>query len=73
MIYNVEMDWEKETHSFEFHTGGSRLESLDFLGDFIGSLQNLYQTAVEFEDKGFPKRFKVNGGQCFTSVSAKKR
>lgn len=73
MIYNVQMNWENETHTFEFKTGGSRIESLDFLGDFIGSLQKLYETAVEFEDEKFPKRFKVEGGQSFTTVSAKKR
>lgn len=72
MIRNVRMSWIAETHSFEFQTNGSRLESLDFLGDFIGSLKDLYEKVIELEDnKDFPSSFKVRGSLYFTDITPK--
>jgi len=78
LITKCEMDWEMERHGFIFHTGGSRLEALDSLGDLIGSLEDLYKhIANEYglydDDKHFPRTFKVKGGCATTNVEAEDR
>tara|TARA_R110002167_G_scaffold118254_2_gene294691 strand:- start:1311 stop:1514 length:204 start_codon:yes stop_codon:yes gene_type:complete len=67
------MNWETEEHNFEFNTCGSSLESLDFLGDFIGSLNALYKKISEEHYYGeIPNVFKVRGGCMHTVIEGKK-
>ena len=72
MIKNVKMDWEDERHTFTFHTNGDAMEALDFLGDFIGSLEALKKQisfSYNFEDN-LPTEFKVYGGCSNTHIYA---
>jgi hypothetical protein len=66
MIKNVRMNWETESHGFTFESNGDRLEALDFLGDFIGSLKDLYEEIKNYEDRGVPNKIRVSGGCCST-------
>tara|TARA_R110000737_G_C14156359_1_gene408665 strand:- start:182 stop:385 length:204 start_codon:yes stop_codon:yes gene_type:complete len=67
------MNWETEEHNFEFNTCGSSLDSLDFLGDFIGSLNALYKKISEEHYYGeIPNVFKVRGGCMHTVIEGKK-
>lgn len=72
MIKNVRMNWEMEHHTFLFDTHSCKLEALDFLGDFIGSLEDLRKKIVEEYNyhEEMPARFKVHGGCCHTYIEA---
>ncbi len=73
MIKRCKMNWETEEHTFEFNTCGSSLESLDFLGDFIGSLNDLYKKISEEHYQGeIPNVFKVRGGCIGTRIEEKR-
>ena len=73
MIKRCKMNWETEEHNFEFNTCGSSLDSLDFLGDFIGSLNALYKKISEEHYYGeIPNVFKVRGGCMHTVIEGKK-
>ena len=75
LITKCEMDWEVERHKFIFHTGGSRIEALDSLGDLIGSLEELYKYFAEDLDcwgEDLPHEFKVIGGSGYTKIEEKK-
>ncbi len=68
MICKVRMNWSTEQHSFELKTGGSKLETIDFLNDFMNSLDALHKMITEeypyYPD--IPQVFKVKGwaGEC---------
>jgi hypothetical protein len=66
------MNWETEQHTFEFNTGGSVLESIDFLGDMIQSLIKLHNQIADkdINDK-IPEVYKVKGGFGYSSIKAK--
>lgn len=66
------MNWETEEHTFEFNTGGSVLESIDFLGDMIQSLIKLHKQIADkdINDK-IPEVYKVKGGFGYSSIKAK--
>ena len=72
MIKNVRVDWENEHHTFTFDTGGDKLEALDFLKDFIGSVEELYRKISKDYEWGdeMPEKFKVHGGCTHTTIKA---
>jgi|SaaInlV_120m_DNA_3_1039746.scaffolds.fasta_scaffold08024_6 hypothetical protein len=72
MIKRCKMNWETEEHTFEFNTGGSVLESIDFLGDMIQSLIKLHKQIADkdINDK-IPEVYKVKGGFGYSSIKAK--
>ena len=73
MIKRCKMNWETEDHTFEFHTCGNSIYSLDYLGDFIGSLNELYKKISEDHYYGeIPNVFKVRGGCMSTWIEEKK-
>ena len=72
MIKRCKMNWETEEHTFEFNTGGSVLESLDFLGDIIQSLTKLRNHIGEKDlSDEIPEVYKVIGGCGYAGVKAK--
>lgn len=70
MIKNVRMNWETENHTFTLETGGDRLSTLDFLKDFMGSVEDLYNKIVQEYDyeQALPRQFKVHGGCTHTHI-----
>ena len=68
MISKVKMNWTTEHHSFELKTHSSQIATLDFLADFIGSLEELKQHVLRMTDRDFPEGFKVEGGSYFTEI-----
>lgn len=72
MIKRCKMNWETEEHSYEFNTGGSVLESLDFLGDIIQSLTKLRNQIGEKDiNDVIPEVYKVKGGCGYSNIKAK--
>lgn len=69
MIRNVKMSWVTEKHSFEFQTNGNKVAALDFLGDFIGSLEALREAVLEYDYNNLPETFTIKGDQCTTDIS----
>lgn len=62
MIKQCKMDWETETHTFRFVTGGDRLTALDSLADLTASIERLYHHILENYDyeEPFPLSFKYD-------------
>jgi hypothetical protein len=75
LVKNCMMSWQTEEHSFTFDTCGTRLHSLDSLGDLIGSLQDLYNYIYkEYSydvDEDMPRLIKVRGGHSYTIIDGK--
>ena len=71
-IKHMRFNWETESHSFIFDTGGSKIEALDSIGDIIGSLQDLYRHIIIEEDgDDIPTLFKIHGTARTTQVEVK--
>jgi hypothetical protein len=70
IVKNVKMNWVTESHSFTFVTGGDYISSLDSLGDFIGSLKDLYCYILDNYDHGdaLPYELKIRGNLSDTFV-----
>ena len=68
IVKNVTMNWETERHTFTFITCQDKLVALDMLGDFIGSLKDLYSHIAEGYGYGddLPPTIKIKGGPCDT-------
>ena len=75
LIKHCMMSWETEEHSFIFDTCGTRLHSLDSLGDLIGSLQDLYnyiRDEYSYDpEEDVPSFIKVRGGHSYTVIDGK--
>lgn len=72
MIKNCKMNWEDETHTFTFVTGGDSLTALDSLGDLLGSLEDLYKRIRDDSEtvSKIPYLYKVKGSQSHTKIGA---
>lgn len=70
MIKNCKMDWEDETHTFTFVTGGDSLTALDSLGDLLGSLEDLYKRIRDDSETWgeIPYKYRVKGSQSYTKI-----
>ncbi len=68
IVKNVTMDWETERHTFTFVTCQNKLVALDMLGDFIGSLKDLYCHILENDSFGddMPSTLKIKGSPVDT-------
>ena len=68
IVKNVTMDWETERHTFTFVTCKDKLVALDMLGDFIGSLRDLYCHIAENYSYGddMPNTLKIKGSPVDT-------
>ena len=70
MIKNCKMNWEDETHTFTFVTGGDSLTALDSLGDLLGSLEDLYKKIRDDSETWgeIPYKYRVKGSQSYTKI-----
>ena len=73
MIKRCKIDWETEDHTFEFHTDGHVISSVDFLGDMIQSLQRLRKKILDKKlSEEIPDVYKVIGNCISTCIEEKK-
>ena len=73
MIKRCRIDWDTEDHTFEFHTEGQVITSLDFLKDIIQSLKRLSNKIADKPlSEEIPEVYKVRGNCVNTSIEEKK-
>jgi len=66
------MNWETEDHTFEFHTEGQVITSLDFLRDLIQSLKKLRDNIADKPlSEEIPEVYKVRGNCINTWIKEK--
>lgn len=72
MIKRCKIDWDTEDHTFEFHTEGQVITSLDFLGDLIQSLKKLRDNIADKPlSEEIPEVYKVRGNCINTWIKEK--
>tara|TARA_R110000803_G_scaffold185187_1_gene247556 strand:- start:313 stop:534 length:222 start_codon:yes stop_codon:yes gene_type:complete len=72
MIKRCKIDWDTEDHTFEFHTEGQVITSLDFLGDLIQSLKKLRNKIADKPlSEEIPDVYKVRGNCINTWIKEK--
>jgi len=72
MIKRCKMNWETEDHTFEFHTEGQVITSLDFLRDLIQSLKKLRDNIADKPlSEEIPEVYKVRGNCINTWIKEK--
>lgn len=73
MIKRCKIDWDTEDHTFEFHTEGQVITSLDFLRDIIQSLKKLSNKIADKPlSEEIPEVYKVRGN-CITTLIKEKQ